>query len=431
MYRNIIDTLASWYESDKQVLLLKGAKGVGKTWTIIDFAKAFFENYLVVDFEKESDFLNLFSKSVDAERLEGRIRSRLKNTVDREIEFSSSQLLIFDEAQLLKKPLPGIMAYAMQRPEVRICIVASFIGDFEGEDFYDDLTSVRMFPMTFEEFLTANKAQHLCKYIEKQKLEVIGADVKAEIRKFLKLFMMTGGMPEVVKDYVKYQSFVHTDAILARQISEMRSFIRVMVPRSLERKVLQVWDSIPIQLTKENRKFMYGYVDEKARAREYEGAVNWLVNTGFVRRVNRVVEGVAPLSESVDTKSFELYHLDHGLLRNMCGVRLEEMVEQDDVFDVLDGLLTEQYVVSELNLNGNVKELYFWISGATARVDFLFEDDGEVIPVDVQSRVENRVQSLRVFQKKYNNRMSIRISLEDLSFGKGILNIPLYGLWNF
>ncbi len=431
MYRNIIDTLAAWYESDKQVLLLKGAKGVGKTWTIIDFAAAFFENYLVVDFEKESDFLNLFLKSVDAERLEGRIRSRLKNTVDREIVFDDKQLLIFDEAQLLKKPLPGIMAYAMQRPDVRICIVTSWVGSLEGEDFYDDLEIVHMYPMTFEEFLTANKAQHLCKYIEKQKLEVIAADVKKEIKRYLKLFMMTGGMPEVVQDYVKYQSFVHTDAILTRQLSEIRSFIRVMVPHALERKVLQIWDSIPVQLTKENRKFMYGYVDEKARSREYEGAVNWLVNTGFVRRVNRVAEGVAPLADSVDMKSFELYHLDHGLLRDMCNKPLEIMENEDEIFEMLDGLLTEQYVVSELNMNANVKALYFWISGATAKVDFVFEDDGEVIPVDVQSKVENRVQSIRVFQKKYNNRMSIRISLEDLSFGKGILNIPLYGLWNF
>lgn len=435
MYRNVIDTLAAWHESSQQVLLVKGAKNVGKTWTITDFAEAFFDNVLVVDFEKESDFINLFQGNVDADKLEGKLKSRFRRAKETftkgELVFDEHLLLVFDEVQFLKQPLPGIMAYAMQRPQVRICVIASWTGKLEGEDFYDDLTCVTMYPMTFEEYLTAHKAQHLCKHIERQKIEVVDPAVKSEINEYLTSFMMTGGLPEVVLDAVRNKGNEHTDAILTRILSEERAFIRLMAPRILERKILKVWDSIPVQLEKPNRKFMYGYVDEKARAREYENAVAWLVDSGLVRYIPRTTAGVAPLKDYRDKKSFELYHLDHGLLRVMCGCMIESLDSEDEIYDVLGGILVEQYAIAELTLNANVDALYFWISGATARVDLVFEDDGEIIPVDVQSKVRNKAQSLKVFYKKYNNRMAIRISLEDLSFSKGVLNIPLYGLWNF
>ncbi len=433
MYRNVINELAAWYESNQQVLLVKGAKGVGKTWSVTDFSEAFFKRVLIVDFEKESDFLRLFQGTVDADRIESKLKSRFRRISDggEELIFDKDMLLVFDEVQFLKQPLPGIMAYAMQRPDMRICIIASWLGKLEGEDFYDDLACVSMYPMTFEEFLTANKVQSLCEYIERQKLEVIDGEKKDEIKEYLSCFMMTGGMPEVVADIVKFKSLLHIDGILSKILSEQRAFIRLMVPHALERKVLKIWDSIPVQLCKPNRKFMYNYVDEKARAREYEGAVKWLMDAGLVRCIYRVTDGIAPLSDYVDQKSYELYHLDHGLLRVMCNCPLESLEEENDIYNVLNGVLPEQYSIAELTMNSNVPALYFWISGATARVDLVFEDDGEVIPVDIQSKVQSKAQSLKVFYKKYNNRMAIRISLEDLNFSKGILNIPLYGLWNF
>lgn len=435
MYRNVLEDFAKWYESDAQVLLVKGAKGVGKTWMAKDFAEAFFDRLLILDFEQQPDFCGLFQGNVDADRIENRIRSRFRKgrrgEQEKELAFDDKLLLVFDEVQLLKQPLPGIMAYAMQRPDVRICIIASWVGALDGEDFYDDLYQVTMYPMTFEEYLTANKAQHLCKHIERQKIEVVDASVKHEIKKYLTGFMMTGGMPEVVADAVRNKSMAHTDALLDRILFEQRAFIRQLVPHVLERKVLKVWDSLPTQLEKSNRKFMYGYVDEKARAREYEPAVRWLVDSGLVRLIYRVSEGRYPLADYEDRKSFELFHLDHGLLRCMCNYMLEDLNKDGDIYDVLGGVLTEQYAISELTMNQNVGRLYFWISGATARVDLVFEDDGEVIPVDVQSKVRSKAQSLKVFYKNYNNRMAIRISLDDLNFSKGVLNIPLYGLWNF
>lgn len=435
MYRNIVNDFAKWYESKDQVLLVKGARGVGKTWMARDFAEAFFKRILIVDFEQETDLRGLFQGSVDADRIDSKLKSRFRSGRRgqhvADIILDPDTLLVFDEIQLIKQPLPGIMAYAMQRPDIRICVIASWMGPLDGEDFYDDLYRVIMYPMTFEEYLTAHKAQALCKHIERQKIEVVDSNVKKEIRSYLHDFMITGGMPEVVAETVRSGNLSRVDALLERIAAEQRAFIRQMVPHMLERKVMKVWDSLPVQLEKPNRKFMYGYVDEKARAREYAGAVKWLADAGLVRQIFRVSKGLAPLTAYEDQKAFELYHLDHGLLRVMCGVWMENLEHRTDVYTVLGGVLTEQYTVAELTMNQNVNHLYFWISGATARVDFVFEDDGEIIPVDVQSKVRSKAQSLKVFYKNYNNRMAIRISLDDLNFSKGILNIPLYGLWNF
>lgn len=298
-------------------------------------------------------------------------------------------------------------------------------------EYEEELYALMLYPMTFEEFLTANKAQDLCKHIEKQKLEPVDASIIRQITEYLKIFYITGGMPIVVLDYIKNHDLNRVDAILKALLNRSKEYIDRYVPNGMAVKVDKIWNSIPVQMEKDNRKFMYQYVDEKARAREYEKSVNWLVETGLVRKVNRIREGISPLVMQVDEKSFELYHLDHGLLRIMCGISWNQIKSGDESLEDINGALLEQFVLSELTMNKTVEQLYFWISGATARVDFVFEDDGEVVPVDVQSRIRRKAQSIKVFHNKYSNRMAIRISLDELSFSKGVLNIPLYGLWNF
>jgi predicted AAA+ superfamily ATPase len=326
----------------------------------------------------------------------------------------------------------GIMEYISTKPGYYFCMIASYMGSLIGEDEYlDSLEVINLMPLTFEEFLIANKAQNLCKYIEKQRVTQVDEVIIQRIIDYLKVFFVVGGMPEIVAEYIKSNDIQGIDKLQKGQLIKYRGYISKKAPKNILEKVLKIWDSIPAQLTKDNRKFMYGYVDEKARAREYESATNWLVDNGLLRRVFKVEKGLVPLKEHIDKKSFELYHLDHGLLRQMKGLNGSKLLARTNLFDAMEGALVEQMVLAELTLNANVKELYFWISGATARIDFLFEDDGEVIPVDVQSTIRTKAQSIKVFQQKYNNRMAIRISLGELNFSKGVLNIPLYGLWNF
>lgn len=430
MYRIIMNDLMEWYEKENdKVLLLKGAKGVGKTWTMIDFGQGFYKRLVYVDLEKDEEVHTLFRQGsrVRAEKL----IAALCMYTDQKYE-DGQTLFVFDEVHLYPKAVEVIMSLKQQRPDLHLCMITSTVGTIPHEaEFVYELHNLILYPMTFEEFLTANKAQDLCKHIEKQKLEPVEPEIIDQITEYLKVYYITGGMPIVVLDYVKNQDLNRVDAILRALLGKCKEHIDKYVPKTYELKVNKIWNSIPVQMEKENRKFMYQYVDEKARAREYEKSVSWLVDTGFVRKVNRIKDGIAPLELQVDDKSFELYHLDHGLLRVMCGIPHTRVKVDLETMEDINGALLEQLVLSELTMNKTVDKLYFWISGATARVDFVFEDDGQVVPVDVQSRIRRKAQSVKVFNAKYKNHMAIRISLDGLSFTKGVLNIPLYGLWNF
>lgn len=431
MYRNMITTLVDWSEQEqKEILLLKGAKGVGKTWCVMDFAEAFFKKAIHIDFSKDTVLREMFLMGNRPEFIDEQLE--LLTETDLHAEDTSGILMVYDGVQVAEDLFAGVMQYARQRRKLATIIIADWVGVLPAENLVAEEISVyTMYPMSFDEFLMANKAQELCRMIEKEKTDGLAQDLRPIILDYLKNFYIIGGMPAVVLDFIKQKNMNTVDEIQHHILHEMRDEILKYAPKTMVKKILQVWDSIPKQLTKENKKFMYGVVDAKARAREYVGAVDWLVNAGYVRKVQKISKGVSPLEEYVEPKSFELYYLDHGLLRNISGITAAEADADQQIFSMMNGIMSEQIVLSELTLNQNVNELYFWTSEATAKVDFVFEDDGEIIPVDVQTNIRTKAQNLKVFHQKYNNRMTIRISLESLSFYKGKLNIPLYGLWNF
>lgn len=430
MYRLIMNDLMEWYE-DKQnkILLLKGAVGVGKTWAVIDFAHGFFERVLYMDLEKDEEASALFRRGgrIQADKLIAACSIYCGQTYE-----EGKTLLVLDEAHLDVRAVEAVLSLKEQCPGLPICIIASTMGKIPYEvEYADRMHCLYLYPMTFQEFLIANRERRLCDYIEKQKLEPIEAEAARRMTGYLEIFYVTGGMPLVVLDYLKNRDLDRVDAILKALLIRCKEHICRYAPDKYVEKVCKIWDSLPEQMKKDNRKFMYQYVDEKARAREYEKSVNWLVDTGLVRKVNRIREGVAPLSEQEDPKAFELYHLDHGMLRVMCGISHDEPGTEKDMFGDMGGALMEQYVLSELARNQTIESLYFWISGATARVEFVFEYNGEIAPVTIQPRIRRKVQNVKVFRSRYGSRMTIRISLDELSFGKGVLNVPLYGLWNF
>ena len=431
MYRNMVNTLAAWSEDpEKKMLLLKGPLHVGKSWCVMDFAEAFYKKTLHIEFDRDAVLRELFMTAHTPEFIEEQLE--LLAGVSFRDYSANELLLVFDEVQVEEDLFAGVMQYIRQRRGRSVILIASWMGSLPAENLVaEELQVEYMYPMSFEEFLIANKAQELCKIIEQEKVDGLKEDIRPVILEYLKYFYITGGMPEVVQSFVKNRSMNQVDIIGHRNLQEMRDYVIKHAPKQLVKKILQVWDSVPAQLTKENKKFMYGAVDAKARAREYVAAVDWLVEAGYVRKVQKVTQGLSPLTDYLDLKSFELYYLDHGLLRNVSGITAKEAEKDEAIFDAMHGILSEQLVLAELTLNSNVQELYFWTSEATARIDFVFEDDGEIIPVDVQTTIRKKAQNLKVFHQKYGNRMWIRISLEALSFHKGNLNVPIYGLWNF
>ena len=431
MYRNMVNTLAAWSENpEKKMLLLKGPLHVGKSWCVMDFAEAFYKKTLHIEFDRDAVLRELFMTAHTPEFIEEQLE--LLAGVSFRDYSANELLLVFDEVQVEEDLFAGVMQYIRQRRGRSVILIASWMGSLPAENLVaEELQVEYMYPMSFEEFLIANKAQELCKIIEQEKVDGLKEDIRPVILEYLKYFYITGGMPEVVQSFVKNRSMNQVDIIGHRNLQEMRDYVIKHAPKQLVKKILQVWDSVHAQLTKENKKFMYGAVDAKARAREYVAAVDWLIEAGYVRKVQKVTQGLSPLTDYLDLKSFELYYLDHGLLRNVSGITAKEAENDEAIFDAMHGILSEQLVLAELTLNSNVQELYFWTSEATARIDFVFEDDGEIIPVDVQTTIRKKAQNLKVFHQKYGNRMWIRISLEALSFHKGNLNVPIYGLWNF
>ena len=431
MYRNMVNTLAAWSENpEKKMLLLKGPLHVGKSWCVMDFAEAFYKKTLHIEFDRDAVLRELFMTAHTPEFIEEQLE--LLAGVSFRDYSANELLLVFDEVQVEEDLFAGVMQYIRQRRGRSVILIASWMGSLPAENLVaEELQVEYMYPMSFEEFLIANKAQELCKIIEQEKVDGLKEDIRPVILEYLKYFYITGGMPEVVQSFVKNRGMNQVDIIGHRNLQEMRDYVIKHAPKQLVKKILQVWDSVPAQLMKENKKFMYGAVDAKARAREYVAAVDWLIEAGYVRKVQKVTQGLSPLTDYLDLKSFELYYLDHGLLRNVSGITAKEAENDEAIFDAMHGILSEQLVLAELTLNSNVQELYFWTSEATARIDFVFEDDGEIIPVDVQTTIRKKAQNLKVFHQKYGNRMWIRISLEALSFHKGNLNVPIYGLWNF
>lgn len=431
MYRNMVNTLAEWRENpEKRMLLLKGALNVGKTWCVMDFAEAFYKKTLHIEFDKDAVLRELFLTAHSPEFIEEQLE--LLAGVSFQDYGEDELLLVLDEVQVEEDLFAGVMQYLRQQSRVSVIMIASWMGMLPAENLVaEELQIEYMYPMSFEEFLIANKAQELCRLIEQEKVNGLNEGIRPVILDYLRYFYITGGMPEAVQCFVRNRNMNQVDMILHRILQELRDNILRYAPKLLVKKILQVWDSVPSQLTKENKKFMYGAIDAKARAREYAPAVDWLEAAGYVRKIRKVTQGISPLLEYLDSKSFELYYLDHGLLRNISDISARTAESDADIFNAMHGILSEQLVLAELTMNANVQELYFWTSEATARIDFVFEDDGEIIPVDVQTTVRKKAQNLKVFHEKYGNRMWIRISLEQLSFHKGNLNVPIYGLWNF
>lgn len=426
MFRNIMNDLATWYETGAdKVAVVRGGKFVGKTWAVVDFAMGFFEDHIIIDMNKYNDLAVYASKARRPEKM----HAKLTTSLDK-YDFKD-KLLIFDNAQNCSGLLKNLVEYGKYNTDCRICVIATVNGELpDEEECAEDISVYEMVPMGFEEFLKAGKGRKLCAFIENQKITAMPDEVRDSVQTMLEAFFVTGGMPEAVEEYYKTGDFRRVDVVLKSILDRTTEYLIDSTPKRYLTKVMAIWNSIPIQLTKENKKFMYGYVDPKARAREYEASVDQLVRLGVVRQVYRVRNGVLPLSEQKDEKSFEIYHLDHGLLRMMAGILVEDL-DRNNILDMMDGVIAEQYALSELHMNKSVGELYFWISSATAKVDFVYEGDGEVIPVDVQTSPHTKAQSSRVFKQRYDNQTSVRISTDDMFVDKGMVNIPLYGIWCF
>lgn len=288
-----------------------------------------------------------------------------------------------------------------------------------------------MQPLSFEEFLIANEEDALINIIKENGLEKCPDIIIDKLKDYLKKYFVIGGMPRAVKKWIEEKDFEAVERIQKGILEAYERDFSKHTDSSTATKIQYVWNSIPSQLAKENRKFVYVVVRDGARAREYENSINWLKDTGLIRSVSRVKCGdKQPLKAYEDLKSFKIYFLDVGLLRVLCELPYETIIDADAIYNEFNGLLTEQFVLQELKNINKLNTMYYWSNEFQSEVDFVFAYKNLIVPIEAKAGINVKAQSLKVYMKEYKPKFAIRYSLLNIKLDDNILNIPLYAIWN-
>jgi len=346
---------------------------------------------------------------------------------------ANETLLIFDEIQEVPRALTSLKYFAEEAPEYAICCAGSLLGIALHKNTSFPVGKVEFLtlePLSFEEYLLANNEQLLLAHIRLSKIENIPLLFTEKLIDYLKQYFIVGGMPAATVKWLETRDFSEVENIQTSILTSYEQDFSKHAPTQLIPKIRHIWNSIPVQLARENKKFLYGLAKEGARAREYEDALMWLKDCGLIRQVFRATQAAFPLKAYIDLKAFKIFQLDVGLLRVMSGLSPEIIIEKDALFREFKGALTEQFVLQQMSGISEIKDSFYWSSEATAEIDFLFSYKNKIIPIEVKSGENQHAKSLRVYIEKFKPEISVRTSLKNLQFSDGLLNMPLYIFFN-
>jgi predicted AAA+ superfamily ATPase len=424
-----MDDLIAWkHKKNRQPLILRGARQVGKTWLLHAFGRTAFDDVLSVNMENAPGLKEAFDGDISPQR----IIDLLGALHGKKIR-PQETLVILDEVQEIPRALTSLKYFAEAAPEYAVCCAGSLLGValHSGTSFpVGKVDFLTLQPMNFEEFLLANGEDTLIAYVRNGGVRAIPQVMTEKLTDYLKQYFIIGGMPGAVGAWLETRDYAAVEKRQRDILETYENDFSKHAPRSIVPKLRYLWNSVPSQLAKENKKFIYGLVREGARAREYEEALLWLLDSGLLRKVGRVAKAAAPLKAYEDLKAFKLYHLDVGLLRVMSELTPDAILDGVKLFEEFKGALTEQFVLSELAGKHFIRSLYYWTSGATAEVDFVFADGRDIYPVEVKAGENLRARSLSVYRERYGPRLAIRTSLSNLRLDDGLLNIPLFALFH-
>lgn len=429
MERTLIEELHNWKDkSDRKPLILRGARQVGKTWLLKDFGKRFFKEVCYINFEQKDVLGAIFKGTLSPKR----IIEQLSVYSGKKI-LPENTLIIFDEVQEMPRALTSLKYFAEEAPEYAICCAGSLLGValHEGTSFpVGKVEFLDLYPLSFREFLLANGEEMLLDYILKDGNRELAVFTE-RLTDYLKRYLVIGGMPSAILKWLDTHDFFEVDDVQKQLVAAYENDFSKHAPRQMIEKIRYVWDSIPSQLAKGNRKFVYGLVREGARAREYEDSLIWLSDAGEIIRTYNISKPDISLKAYADLKSFKVFLLDVGLLRCLSGVSPKVILEGSRIFEEFKGALTEQYVCQELQLHKRLQTNFYWTSSSSAEVDFLISDGMEVFPLECKAGLTMNAKSLKVYRQKYKPKLSLRTSLLPYSRNEeeGIVNIPLYMLF--
>lgn len=428
MYRNKIEDLKKWKNSqNRKPLIIRGARQVGKTWLMKEFGKTCYEKYAYINFDDNSRMNKLFEEDFDLDRI---IQGfKIESGVNIEPE---NTLIILDEIQETPKALKALKYFCENANEYHIISAGSLLGVaiHEGTSFpVGKVDFLNLAPLSFMEFMEALGEKELLKLLENNDFDMIKV-FNTKFKEYLKLYYYIGGMPEAVNSYVQNKDLVEVRKIQMKLLEAYEQDFSKHAPTNIVPRIRQLWNNIPTQLAKENKKFIYGLVREGARAREYEIALSWLIDCGLIYQVNRVNNSKIPLSAYQDFNAFKLYLLDVGLLTAMTRIDATTILEGNDIFEEFKGSLTEQYVLCQLKQCTEL-EVFYWSSDTgLSEIDFITQIGRNNVPIEVKASENLQAKSLKNFVQKYNNKINVRTSMSDYRKEEWLINIPLYSIGN-
>ncbi len=425
--RSIYKSLKIWQkDATKKPLLLMGARQIGKTTLLKAFGKDAYEDFVYLNFEKQQDIHAFFTSNKDPEA----ILENISLLYGKEIK-EEHCLLILDEIQECKDALIALKYFAEERPGVHIIGAGSLLSLSIGNDRSFPVGKVQflpMYPLTFEEYLQTADAKlykYYLHYMTAHTLQPLQEAFFSPLQTLYKEYTLFGGMPEVASVYLVSRDIAKAQAIQDQiLLAYSLDFVKHAVATT-STKIQQVWESIPSQLAKENKKFVYKLIRSGARAREYEVAIQWLIQAGLLYKVSNVSTPSIPLKAYENLSTYKLYVFETGLLIRLAGLDPKVFIHGDLLFTQFKGSLAENQVCQALAATMS-NPPYYWTSDGKAELDFIIEKNNYCIPVEVKSGTATKAKSLAVYKEKYEPKLRVRISNKNLSLDGDLLNIPLF-----
>ena len=424
MKRLITDQLKEWKDKqNRKPLIIQGARQVGKTWVMKSFGARYFKKFAYINFESNSKLQPVFEADLEIPRLISVFEIETGMRIDEET------LIILDEIQEAKGGLTALKYFCENAPQYYLMAAGSFLGVSlqKGHTFpVGKVDFLRLYPLSFEEFLLNNDEEMLLEKLKAQEWQIL-IPFHEKLISLLRLYYYVGGMPEVVQEYITSKNL--------RQVRELQNNILLGYENDFSKhapietvpKIRMVWQSIIGQLAKENKKFVYGQLRKGARAKEFESAINWLVNSGLVHKSHRITKPGIPLLTYAEIDAFKLYLLDIGLLNAMAGLSEKTLLDKNQILVEHKGAMTEQFVAQELVIRHG---LFYWSAeNGTSELDFILQKDDLLIPVEAKAEENLKAKSLKVFAEKYKPAQAVRTSMSYYRPDGWLVNIPLYAVF--
>lgn len=429
MERSIYSSLKKWKESPtRKPLILQGARQVGKTYILKEFGAREYSEVVYINCDDNNDMQNMFV-DYDVDRI---IRSL--SAISGVSIKPSTTLLILDEIQEVERGLASLKYFCEKAPEYHVAVAGSLLGItlHEGTSFpVGKVDMLYMYPMDFEEFLLAMGKEQLVELLRSNSWAAL-TPLRGMLTELLRQYYFVGGMPEAVKTYVERGDIWEVRSIHSKIIDAYRNDMSKHVPKQQVQRINMVWNSIPSQLARDNKKFIYGALRKGARANDFEIAIQWLVDSGLVHKVHRISKPVVPLKLYEDIASFKLFLLDCGLLGALSETPPEQILIGDNVFEEYKGAFTENYVLQQLKSLPRTFVYYYSNDNSTLEIDFVVQHEAHVIPIEVKAEENLRAKSLRQFVTDNSGLHGVRFSMSDYREQDWLTNVPLWAVrWAF